>query len=423
MKACVIGAGGAAGLCAIKNCIQQGIDVIGFEQTNEIGGTWVYTEKTGRDEYGLDIHSSMYRALHTNLPKEIMLFPDFPFPHQEKSFIPASDVLNYLKQYAENFNVYDKIKFRHAVVRVRPLIDDTWEVIVKNLIANKIEHFVFNQLLICNGHFSVPHIPKFEGIRAFKGRQMHSHEYRVPEMFTNERVLVVGAGSSGTDLTQEIGKFAECVVWSHHLKKPLNLKNERIIQKPDIEKFTANGVVFTDGSCEMISIVLYCTGYEFTFPFLSVDSNISSHDNYVQPLYKHCLSINRPSIAIIGLIFQNCPFQTFDLQLRFCLKFMTGGELLPSREEMLADMEKDMNERWAARGLSKRKAHMFGEGFQEKYYRDLAITADIEPIKSYVTKMYNETRRLKQNDITTFRNYKFTIIDDENFQVTQLLPR
>lgn len=193
-----------------------------------------------------------------------------------------------------------------------------------------------------------------------------------------------------------------------------------IIQKSDVLSFTADGVHFKDGSFERISTVLYCTGYEFSFPFLSIDSNLSSYDNYIQPLYKHCININRPSLAIIGLIFLNCPFQTFDLQLRFCLKFMTGKLVLPSREEMLADTTRDMNERWS-RGWSYRKAHAFGEGLQEIYYADLATSANVEPIKPYVTKMYNENRRNMLKDITTFRRYKFTIIDDEHFECA-LMP-
>lgn len=422
MKVCVIGAG-AAGLCAIKNCIQHGLDVIAFEQANEIGGTWVYTNSTGKDQHGLDIHSSMYKSLYTNLPKELMCFPDFPFPPHEKSYLPACDVLAYLNLYADSFDVRSKIKFQRCVLRIRPLIDDAWEVIVRNLITNANETFIFDAVLVCNGHFSVPNMPKFQGHTVFRGRQVHSHEYRVPEAFTSERVLVIGGGSSGTDLAQEISKRAQLVFWSHHLKGgAINLGRENLIQKPDIAKLTDDGVVFIDGSFERVTTVLYCTGYEFTFPFLSIDCNISCHENYIQPLFKHCININRPSMAIIGLMFNNCPFQTFDLQLRFCLKFMSGEKLLPARNEMLEDTQADMSERWS-RGLSKRKAHsLHGDGIQEIYYADLAATADIIPIKPYVIKMYNESRLFKQKDLRTFRNYKFIIIDDENFKTTLLPP-
>lgn len=34
-----------------------------YEQVGEVGGTWVYDERTGIDEYGIPIHTSMYRSL------------------------------------------------------------------------------------------------------------------------------------------------------------------------------------------------------------------------------------------------------------------------------------------------------------------------------------------------------------------------
>lgn len=191
MKVCVIGGGGAAGICAIKQCLQNNLDVIGFEQTSNVGGTWVYTDKVGKDENNLPIHSSMYRSLKTNLPKELMCFPDFPFPPQQKSYLPAADVLDYLNSYTDKFGVREKIKFNHHVVRTRP-VNDLWEVLVRNIITDSYESFIFDAILVCTGHFSVPNVPKMEGHKMFKGRQMHSHDYRTPEAFSGESVLVIG---------------------------------------------------------------------------------------------------------------------------------------------------------------------------------------------------------------------------------------
>ena len=48
----------------------------------------MYNDKVGKDENGMPIHSSMYKSLKTNLPKEVMAFPDFPFPSDEtESFL------------------------------------------------------------------------------------------------------------------------------------------------------------------------------------------------------------------------------------------------------------------------------------------------------------------------------------------------
>lgn len=419
MRIGVIGAG-AAGLCAIKQALSFGCEVIAFEQSDGIGGTWVYTEQTGKDKFGNDVHSSMYKGLHTNLPKEIMHFPDFPFPSQERSFIPASDVNNYLKLYADNFRLQGHIKFQHHVLRVRPLPDTgAWEVIALNSLERKYEKFAFDAILVCNGHFSTPSIPQFQGDRIFKGGQMHSHDYKVPDAFADKRVLVIGGGPSGIDISQEISKFAKTVFWSNHLSTPKIIADRNLVKKSDVEKLIEDGAVFMDGTSETFDWIIYCTGYKYTYPLLSADCGILSDDNFVRPLFKHCLSIINPTLGLIGLPVYVCPFQMFDLQIRFCLTFMTRRKQLPSKEEMIEDTDREMNGRWA-RGVTKRKAHAMGMGLQDKYYAELASIAGITPIKPVILRMYEENRRNQQMNFVNYRKMKFTVIDDENF-VSRLL--
>lgn len=59
------------------------------------------------------------------------------------------------------------------------------------------------------------------------------------------------------------------------------------------------------------------SGYTFSFPFLSVDCGLSLEDMYsVQPLYKHLININRPTMAIVGL--QICAYSyMYDLQVLY----------------------------------------------------------------------------------------------------------
>lgn len=61
---CIVGAG-AAGLCALRHFSTRPdlFAVVAFEQSGQVGGTWNYNEKTGTDENGLPVHSSMYRDL------------------------------------------------------------------------------------------------------------------------------------------------------------------------------------------------------------------------------------------------------------------------------------------------------------------------------------------------------------------------
>lgn len=64
----------------------------------------------------------------TNLPKEVMGYPDYSYPDDiDESFITAQQVLNFLRSYAKHFKLEPHIKLQHEVIRVRPRLDD-WEV-------------------------------------------------------------------------------------------------------------------------------------------------------------------------------------------------------------------------------------------------------------------------------------------------------
>jgi cation diffusion facilitator CzcD-associated flavoprotein CzcO len=60
----VIGAG-AGGVCVGRYLAAQSdvFSAVIYEQTSGVGGTWVYNEKTGLDDNGLPVHSSMYKNL------------------------------------------------------------------------------------------------------------------------------------------------------------------------------------------------------------------------------------------------------------------------------------------------------------------------------------------------------------------------
>lgn len=208
--------------------------------------------------------------------------------------------------------------------------------------------------------------------------------------------------------------MAERVTLSHHLtQKPKTIFPDNLTQKPDVMEFTEAGAQFTDGSVENFNAIVFCTGYKYTFPFLSVDCGVSVDDNYVSPLFKHVLNINNPTMGFIGLPFQVCASQMFDLQARFCISLWSDESKLPAKAQMQANTEIEMAGRWA-RGYSKRQAHMMGPD-QEKYYKELADAGDLTPLKPVITKLHNATRRHFLDELTTFRTKVYKIIDDDNF--------
>ena len=92
----------------------------------------------------------------TNLPKQVMAFPDHPFPNELPSFITNQDVVRYLDTYAERFELKKYIKLDHLVVSVKPIADgneakQSWDVVVKDLKSETVEKLLFDAVVVCNG--------------------------------------------------------------------------------------------------------------------------------------------------------------------------------------------------------------------------------------------------------------------------------
>ncbi|XP_019892627.1 flavin-containing monooxygenase 3 isoform X3 [Musca domestica] len=413
ISVCVIGAG-TAGLTALKNSLEHQLNVVCYEQGKVLGGTWVYEDLSPNIRDDDEIHSSMYQGLRTNLPKEVMGYLDFPYPQSmQESFVGSQVVLDFLNLYADHYNLKRHIKFQHEVVRVKPRCNNQWEVHVLDHCTDKCFVTVFDRIFICNGHYTKPQYPRIDGMELFQGCKMHSHIYREPQKFKGENVLIIGAGPSGMDLANHISKTANRIFLSHHLKEaPDTDFMGTVTQKPDVKRFTRTGAIFKDGTEEEFSCVIFCTGYQYSFPFLSVDCGIYVTNNHVQPLYKHCINIQHPTMAIIGIPYLVLPTQCFDLQVRFALKYFVNEKELPSTEEMMEELRRDMKER-KERGLSERDAHQMGEK-QFDYYKELAAVAG-HNVKPVIAKIMKDCSKKYIYELETYREYQFTIVDDEYF--------
>uniref|UniRef100_A0A1A9WQY9 Flavin-containing monooxygenase n=1 Tax=Glossina brevipalpis TaxID=37001 RepID=A0A1A9WQY9_9MUSC len=331
-----------------------------------------------------------------------MGYPDFTYPkHSKESFVSSEEVLKFLNSYADHFQLREHIKFQHKVF-------------VSHNISHRCRQHLFDRIFVCNGHYTKPEYPKIVGMNSYKGIQMHSHLYRTQHKFKAQKVLIIGAGPSGIDLTNHISKVANYVCLSHHLsKKPNTDFMKNVIQKPDVRHFTELGAVFEDNSSEEFDVVVYCTGYQYSFPFLSSECGIFVRNNHVQPLYKHCININYPSMSIIGLPYAVIPSQVFDLQVRFSLKFFKNELKLPSRKDMLTELRKDMEER-RKDGTGERDAHRMGSK-QFSYYKDLSKAANLIGVKPVIEKIMQDCGKKYIYELQTYRQYYFQVLDDENF--------
>ncbi|XP_048353327.1 flavin-containing monooxygenase 5-like isoform X1 [Sphaerodactylus townsendi] len=210
-KIAVIGAG-ASGLASIKCCLDEDLEPVCFEMTSNIGGLWRFEEKP---EEG---RASIYKSVIINTSKEMMCYSDFPIPDDYPNYMHNSKIMSYFQLYAKHFDLLKYIRFRTKVCYVRKCSDFTqtgqWNVVTET--NGKQESSVFDGVMVCTGHHTNAHLPlsSFPGIEKFKGRYLHSRDYKEPNEFTGKRVIVIGIGNSGVDIAVEISLMASQVFLS-----------------------------------------------------------------------------------------------------------------------------------------------------------------------------------------------------------------
>ena len=198
-RVCVIGAG-PCGLTAVKNLLAAGIsDVVCYEDASAIGGNWVYDDAPDR--------RSVYRATRLISSKHLSEFEDFPMPADYPDFPSHRQMLDYFKSYAERFGVTAKVVLNVRVESAKRLSGGRWSVTIASRDGSRVE--AFDHLIVCSGHHREPLLPKYPG--AFTGRVLHSREYKRPEPFEGQRVLVVGGGNSACDIAVDVSRVAASV--------------------------------------------------------------------------------------------------------------------------------------------------------------------------------------------------------------------
>ncbi|KAM8930344.1 dimethylaniline monooxygenase [N-oxide-forming] 2-like [Pelodytes ibericus] len=207
----IIGAG-VSGLTAIKSCVEEGLEPTCFERSDGIGGLWRFRNTVE------DGCPSIYHSLVTNASKEIMSFSDFPMPDDFPNFLPNHKYFEYCKMYAEHFQLCKYIKFKTAVCRVQkhPDFDLTGQWIVTTETENEKQTAVFDAVIVCSGQYVDPKVPldSVPGIDKFKGEVLHCRDYKRPAGFDDKKVLIVGMGNSGVDLSTELCTSASQVYLS-----------------------------------------------------------------------------------------------------------------------------------------------------------------------------------------------------------------
>ncbi len=382
----VIGAG-AAGLVTAHELLRAGHAVTLFEQSNHVGGLWVYDEAVESDPLGQHperrIHGSLYASLTTNLPRDLMAFDGYTFDsagggedHWPR-YPGHAQVAEYLQRFSDDCDITGRIRFEHEVGCVTPA-GQGWRVFGER----------FDAVAVCNGHFSEPIVPSLPGIEHFKGAALHSHNYRRPQPFAGKRVVVLGSSVSGADLARELASVAT-VHFSGRAFTQTIRGRDGIVRCPSMTSLDGADAVLTGGGrIRDVDAIVFCTGYHYRLPFLPPFVGGRVRNNRVRNVYQQLLDIDHPNLAFVGLGFRIVPFPFFQRQARWFARLLAGAFELPPRAERRAALARQLRHNRDA-GIAERHFHRL-ESTQIEYLNELAGQCGDEPMPAWFGELWRE---------------------------------
>ncbi|WVZ72885.1 hypothetical protein U9M48_021275 [Paspalum notatum var. saurae] len=192
----IVGAG-PAGLAVAACLTMLGVPYVLLERYGCIASLWRHRT---------------YRRLCLHLPKRFCELPLMPFPSSYPEYPTREQFLDYLDDYINMFGI--RPFFRQAVISAE-FDGELWCVRTKEVVTAAMDgeeavlssatrEYRSKWLVVATGENAEPAVPEIEGIDVFKGQVMHSSDYRCGEPFHGKKVLVVGCGNSGMEVSLDL---------------------------------------------------------------------------------------------------------------------------------------------------------------------------------------------------------------------------
>jgi len=416
-KVAVIGAGpsGLSVLCWFAKMKREGRvipDLVCYEKQSNWGGLWNYTWRTGSDEHGEPIHGSMYRYLWSNGPKECLEFPHYTFEeHFGKpipSFPPREVLFDYLKGRWNKEDIRKYVRFNTVVRDVcYNKVTDDFTVSVKDLAKDKVvDGERFDYVIVASGHYSVPNVPTFQGIEKFPGRVMHAHDFREANEFAGKRLLLVGASYSAEDIALQCLKYGAKSIICTWRSKPMGFNfPKEITERPLIQRFVGKTAHFKDGTTAEVDVVMMCTGYLHSYPFLREDLRLKSRNQLYPPnLYKGVVWLGGGNNKLLycGVQDQYYTYTMFDIVGLWAVKLIEGEITLPEMETMQKDWKA-----WLERQKTLTNCNQEID-FQTDFVQDLVRDCGADyPYNLDTAQIFYEWEHHKEQDVLSYRDKSF----------------
>ncbi|CAH2038925.1 unnamed protein product [Thlaspi arvense] len=186
----IVGAG-PSGLAVAAGLKREGVPFIILERANCIASLW---------------QNRTYDRLKLHLPKQFCQLPNFPFPEDYPEYPTKFQFIQYLEDYATNFDINPK--YNETVQSAK--YDETfglWRVktISKSGQLGSCEfEYICRWLVVATGENAEKVVPDFEGLEDFGGDVLHAGDYKSGGRYQGKKVLVVGCGNSGMEVSLDL---------------------------------------------------------------------------------------------------------------------------------------------------------------------------------------------------------------------------
>ncbi|KAK8848777.1 FAD/NAD(P)-binding domain-containing protein [Apiospora arundinis] len=442
----IIGAG-LSGVVTAAHLLRAGFAVTVFERGSQLGGVWVYSEQADReppfpntrpaplsplapegpstsgDEFPQKEAWQTTGRVIPNVDEAARAFappgPTFTnmksrgsertmrstlkeWPEGIKAPIYHKDVVAYIQDIANAYQVQDKIRFRtrvNAVLSQKGGDRGGWRVQTSRLITTTTEMSSYAQeepeaaqefdaVVVASGRYGAPRVPDIPGLALWKNRfpsrVQHTKQYRTPEPYRGKTVLLIGASVSALEVANELvcggvakvylcarpsaidsrnavsvgdgkttekvamvaefGAFVEDELGGSALSMPLN----------DDCPIPAQVLLQDKRVIDGIHYVLFGTGYLASFPFLgpvleqplmeSRDADetviMTADGMMVHNLHEDIFYIPDPSLAFIGVTHFASEFSIHDFKAQVLAAVWAGKARLPSTAEMQEEQKR-----------------------------------------------------------------------------------
>ncbi|TYG76006.1 hypothetical protein ES288_D03G078800v1 [Gossypium darwinii] len=180
----IVGAG-PSGLATSACLTQQGVPSLILEKSDCLASLW---------------QLRTYDRLKLHLPKQFCELPLLGFPHNFPKYPTQHQFISYLESYAGHFSIQPR--FNQAVQSADyDHILGFWRVKTQD------SEYISRWLITATGENAEPVIPDIPGINKFNGSVVHTSSYKSGSEFKNQRVLVIGCGNSGMEVSLDLCRY------------------------------------------------------------------------------------------------------------------------------------------------------------------------------------------------------------------------